>query len=279
MSSTDTATSNSDRWKALAGTLIFHGVILLVFILIVFRNPDPPLYSDNAGIEVNFGYMDDGTGDIQPEPVKENVTAVQQQQQQQKQEIEEEVMTQEVEDAPEIAKKEIKKEIKKAPVVITPPKKEVPKQPAVDQKAMLKPKQKGGEGETGKPGDQGIEEGSTLSKNHGKNNGSGDHGDGDGKFGSGGNGSGYNFSLAGRSMRTPPKISDQSQEQGKVVVDITVDKNGNVVTASAPGRGSTTTSTNLVRKAKESAMKTKFSPSAQGVEEQRGTITFVFILR
>jgi periplasmic protein TonB len=80
-------------------------------------------------------------------------------------------------------------------------------------------------------------------------------------------------------MRVPPKISDQSQEQGKVVVDITVDKTGNVVTAGAPGRGSTTTSTNLVRKAKEAAMKTKFSPSAEGVEEQRGTITFVFILR
>jgi TonB family protein len=281
MSSTGTtATANSDRWKALAGTLVFHALIVLFFLLIVFQNPDPPLYSDNSGVEVNFGYMDEGTGDVQPEPVKEKNTAVPQQQQQQKQESEKEIMTQDVEDAPEIAKKEVKKEVKKTPVVVIPPKKEVPKEPTVNQNALYKPKKNGGEGETGKPGDQGIEEGSLYSKNHGTTMGSGDHGDGTGSHGNGGpGGNGYDFSLSGRSMRVPPKISDQSQEQGKVVVDITVDKTGNVVTASAPGRGSTTTSSNLVRKAKEAAMKTKFSPSSQGVEEQRGTITFVFILR
>ncbi len=276
-----TATSNSDRWKALAGTLIFHGLILLAFLLIVFTNPDPPLFSDNSGVEVNFGYMDEGTGEIQPEPDKEfNTPFPQQKQEEVKKEDEKELMTQDIEDAPEIAQKEVKKEIKKTPVVITTPKKEVPKQPVVNNNALYTKKKTGGEGETGKPGDQGIEEGSLYSKNHGNNMGSGDHGDGTGSHGNGGpGGNGYDFSLSGRSMRVPPKITDQSQEQGKVVVDITVDKNGNVVTASAPGRGSTTTSTNLVRKAKEAAMKTKFSPSPQGVEEQRGTITFAFILR
>ena len=276
-----TATSNSDRWKALAGTLIFHGLILLAFLLIVFTNPDPPLFSDNSGVEVNFGYMDEGTGDIQPEPDKEiNNPVPQQKQEEVKKEDDKELMTQDLEDAPEIAKKEVKKEVKKTPVVITTPKKEVQKQPVVNSNAIYTKKKTGSEGETGKPGDQGIEEGSLYSKKHGNNMGSGDHGDGTGSHGNGGpGGNGYDFSLSGRSMRVPPKITDQSQEQGKVVVDITVDKNGNVVTASAPGRGSTTTSTNLVRKAKEAAMKTKFSPSPQGVEEQRGTITFAFILR
>ncbi|MEP7263140.1 MAG: TonB family protein [Bacteroidota bacterium] len=276
-----TATSNSDRWKAFAGTLIFHGLILLVFFLIVFQNPDPPLFSDNSGVEVNFGFSEDGTGDIQPEPDKDLIKTTPQQQQKEKERVEEkDILTQDLEDAPEIAKKEVKKEVKKTPVVVTPPKKEVPKPPVVNANALYKPKKNGGEGETGKPGDQGIEEGSVYSKTHGTQNGSGDHGDGTGSHGNGGpGGNGYDFSLAGRNMRVAPKITDQSQEQGKVVVDITVDKNGNVVTASAPGRGSTTTSSNLVRKAKDSAMKTKFSPSAQGVEEQRGTITFVFILR
>lgn len=76
-----------------------------------------------------------------------------------------------------------------------------------------------------------------------------------------------------------PKVTDTSQDQGKVVIDVVVDKYGTVVTATGPGRGSTTTSTNLVRKAKEAALKTKFSNSPEGVEEQHGTITFVFILR
>jgi periplasmic protein TonB len=256
-------------------------LILLAFLLIVFTNPDPPLFSDNSGVEVNFGYMDEGTGDIQPEPDKEFNTPVPQQKQEEvNKEDDKELMTQDLEDAPEIAKKEVAKEIKKTPVVITQPKKELPKEPVVNTKAIYTKKKTGSEGETGKPGDQGIEEGSLYSKKHGNNMGSGDHGDGTGSHGDGGpGGNGINFSLSGRSMRVPPKITDQSQEQGKVVVDITVDKNGNVVTASAPGRGSTTTSTNLVRKAKDAAMKTKFSPSPQGVEEQRGTITFAFILR
>lgn len=274
------AAERNDRWKALAGTLIFHGLILLAFILIVFTNPEPPLYSDNSGVEVNFGYMEDGMGEIQPEPDKNLVKSVPQPQQQ-KAEPEKEIMTQELEDAPEMAKKaDPKKEVKKPPVVVTPPKKPEPPKPVVNETALYKPKKSGSEGETGKAGDQGIEEGSLYSKNHGTTMGSGDHGTGDGSHGTGGpGGKGYSFSLAGRGMRVPPKISDQSQEHGKVVIDITVDKNGNVLTASGPGRGSTTTSSNLLRKAKEAAMKTKFSPSPQGVEEQRGTITFVFILR
>lgn len=278
-----TVADRKDKWKALAGTFLFHGFILLAFFLIVFTNPDPPLFSDNAGVEVNFGYMDEGTGDVQPEPEKQLVTPAPQKEQQEKSvEAEKDVMTQEVEEAPAIAKKETpKKEIKKNTVVIEKPKKEQPKQPVVDQNALYKPKKKGGEGETGKPGDQGIEEGSLYSKTHGQNMGTGDHGTGTGNDGTGGNGDGkgYSFSLGNRSMRVPPNISDQSQEQGKVVVDITVDKLGNVLSASGPGRGSTTTSSNLVRKAKEAAMKSKFSPSPEGVEEQRGTITFVFILR
>ena len=272
-----------DKRKALAGTLLFHALIVLVFVLVVFTNPDPPMFSNNAGVEVNFGYMDEGMGEVQPEPDKTLATTTpQKEQQEQTKEVEKEVLTQDVEDAPEIAKKETpKKEVKKTPVIIEKPKKEQPKQPVVDQSALYKPKKKGGEGETGKAGDQGIEEGSMMSKNHGTNMGTGDHGDGTGKDGSGGNGDGkgYSFNLGDRSMRVAPHLTDQSQEQGKVVIDITVDKAGNVLSASGPGRGSTTTSSNLVRKAKEAAMKSKFSPSPQGVEEQRGTITFVFILR
>ena len=277
------AVEQKDKWRAFAGTLLFHALILLAFFLIVFTNPDPPLFSDNAGVEVNFGYMDEGMGEIQPEPDKQLVTtAPQKEQQQQTKQEEKEIITQEIEDAPEIMKKEtLKKEVKKNVVVIEKPKKDVPKQPVVDESALYKPKKKGGEGETGKPGDQGIEEGSLLSKTHGKNMGSGDHGDGTGKDGNGGNGDGkgISFNLGDRSMRIPPHLSDQSQEQGKVVIDITVDKEGNVLSANGPGRGSTTTSSNLLKKAKEAALRTKFSKSPQGVEEQRGTITFVFILR
>ena len=121
------AVEQKDKWRALAGTLLFHALILLAFFLIVFTNPDPPLFSDNAGVEVNFGYMDEGMGEIQPEPDKQLVTtAPQKEQQQQTKQEEKEIITQEIEEAPEIMKKEtLKKEVKKNVVVIEKPKKEV----------------------------------------------------------------------------------------------------------------------------------------------------------
>jgi hypothetical protein len=74
-------------------------------------------------------------------------------------------------------------------------------------------------------------------------------------------------------------VDDRSQEEGKIVIDIIVDKNGNVVRATDGGRGSTLNNATLKRKCKEAALKAKFSSSPAGVEEQKGTITFNFILR
>jgi len=85
--------------------------------------------------------------------------------------------------------------------------------------------------------------------------------------------------LTGRSWRKKPSLDDNSQETGKVVIEIVVDKNGNVTSANGPARGSTTQSPSLYQKAKQAALQAKFSPSADGVEEQRGTITFDFRVR
>mgnify|MGYP003346591612 CR=1 FL=1 len=52
-------------------------------------------------------------------------------------------------------------------------------------------------------------------------------------------------------------VNDNSQETGIVVITITVDKNGNVISANGPARGSTTTSANLLKKSKEAAEKMK----------------------
>jgi TonB family protein len=119
----------------------------------------------------------------------------------------------------------------------------------------------GNEGQTGKPGDQGRPDGSTDSKS---------------PVGTGKGDSGSSFDLAGRSMTRTPTLEDQSQETGKVVIAVIVDKDGNVTTANGPVRGSTTTAAVLVNKALKSAKEAKFSKSPSGVEEQRGTITFVF---
>jgi TonB family protein len=80
-------------------------------------------------------------------------------------------------------------------------------------------------------------------------------------------------------MLKNPQINDRSQETGKVVVDITVDKDGNVASAIPGGRGSTTTSAYLFKLAKEAAFKAKFNASPEDADIQKGTITFVFVVQ
>lgn len=81
-------------------------------------------------------------------------------------------------------------------------------------------------------------------------------------------------SLVGRKIIINPVISKDNKEQGKVVVEIVVDNNGNVVKANPNGRGTTTASSTLKQKAQQAAMSTKFNSSS--IEEQKGTITIIF---
>jgi len=89
---------------------------------------------------------------------------------------------------------------------------------------------------------------------------------GDSKFG---------FELGNRKMIAFPHFTSDTKEEGSVVVDVVVDKNGEVIEADPNGRGSTTSSTDLKNKARKMAMATKFNPN-QKIEEQRGTITINF---
>ena len=88
--------------------------------------------------------------------------------------------------------------------------------------------------------------------------------------------------LTGRNIRILPQLNEQYQEEGRVVLDISVDTKGNVVLAEGPARGSTTTNTSLLQKAKEIAYKTKFSeievPADAEVTFQKGTISITFVI-
>lgn len=79
-------------------------------------------------------------------------------------------------------------------------------------------------------------------------------------------------------MVSAPKIVDNSQKEGKVVVDIIVDKNGKVVKATPGGRGSTTTDRHLEKLAKEAAENTVFNAKPDAPIQQKGEMTFLFIL-
>jgi len=107
----------------------------------------------------------------------------------------------------------------------------------------------------------------------GKGNGEGT-GVGSGK----GPGSGPGYSLRGRKLLKRPEILDNSQEEGVVVVQILVDETGKVVSAVPGQRGSTTQSAYLYMLARQAAKTAQFSPSPEGIKEQKGTYTFVFRL-
>lgn len=83
------------------------------------------------------------------------------------------------------------------------------------------------------------------------------------------------FNLTDRTIIAVPDLENDTKEQGTVVVDIVVDKNGVVTEADPNGRGTSTGSTHLKAEAKRVALATKFNRN-QKFEEQRGTITIIF---
>ena len=110
--------------------------------------------------------------------------------------------------------------------------------------------------------------------------GSGQAGSPDGtQGGQGGNGkgNGAGYSLGGRSLRgTLPVPSYDSSKDGDVVVEIWVDRNGNVTEVKAPGKGSKNYDTNMVEAAKRAARQAHFNADPNATEKQYGTITYKF---
>lgn len=97
--------------------------------------------------------------------------------------------------------------------------------------------------------------------------------------GSAKSGNGNSWSLAGRSIvggMVSPKYN--VQEEGTVVVNIIVDKDGNVVTAEV-GRGTNIDNKQLLNAAVDAAKKTKFSPLKSGTNNQSGKMTYRFDLK
>ncbi|MGB2732882.1 MAG: energy transducer TonB [Saprospiraceae bacterium] len=116
-----------------------------------------------------------------------------------------------------------------------------------------------GKGNTGKTGNQGDPNGDPNADNlKGISTGSGNVGGG----------------LDGRGVKFEPQIQENSQKTGRVVVNVCVDGNGNVISAKYTQKGSTTTDATLRQIAEDSAKKFKFTASA--IDQQCGTITIDF---
>jgi len=116
-------------------------------------------------------------------------------------------------------------------------------------------------------GNQGVPTGDSNSDNYGP-----------GGSGSGSKGSGVSFSLSGRTASSLPKPKYPGNDEGVVVVKVTVDKFGNVTTAEPGKSGTTISDTKFWEEAKQAALKAKFNSDDNAPAFQQGTITYKFIL-
>lgn len=257
---------DKDKLRGIAGTVFFHALLLLVLIFMALRTPLP--LPEEAGVEVNLGYSDEGMGLIQPlEAALQSAASPPAT----PKEDPDDYVTEDTEETPAI--KPVVKE--KPKPVETPAVKPSPKtqpqtepQPVVNPNAIYKGKQGsatqgGNEGITGKPGDQGKPTGDPNAS---------------GYDGSGGSGGGVSFDLSGRNSRQIPAPPKTFRERGIVVVTIYVNRAGDVTRISAPAKGSTTSSEQLIGLAERAARQAKFNPKADAAEEQKGTITYIFEL-
>lgn len=99
------------------------------------------------------------------------------------------------------------------------------------------------------------------------------------KYGPGGGlGNGVSFSLDGRSATALPKPYYPGNEEGVVVVQVTVDKTGRVTKAEPGVKGSNTTDPELIAAAKKAALQARFNADEKAPAYQTGTITYRFVL-
>lgn len=131
-------------------------------------------------------------------------------------------------------------------------------------------------GGTGTGGGRGSGMGTGTGSGSGSGSGSGT-GSGSGSGNGSGVGSGSGFSLSGRYLIGQlPRPAYNADVEGRVVIRITVDRDGKVTTATYEQEGSTTNHGDLVAEARKAAMNARFT--ASDADLQTGTITYIFRL-
>ena len=179
--------------------------------------------------------------------------------QQQPSQSKEEIVTQNDEEAPSLEKPKNTKPKQEKPA-------EEPK-PTVNQRALFKgnnnPQAGGSEGITGQPGDQGNPNGLADIKKY---------------DGNGGKGNGPGYDLGGRGAKSLHRPNDDFSEEGIVVVDIWVNRQGKVTRAEVATKGTTVINSDMRQKAKQAALRSSFASDPNAPEEQHGTITYTFVI-
>lgn len=253
-------TGRRAAWIATAVYVAIWGVLMF---LVVFPAPEKPEFGN--GMLIDFGMMEDAGGrDDTPASELDAATASPESTPQ----ATEQMLTADDEDAPVIEQQ--KRE--EASTTVSDQRTTRPaeqSQPAperkVNPKAMYPGRTVGStstsEGQTEGQGNQGEEGGSPAGSHEGS---------GQGDISVGGD-------LIGRTKRewVVKPVYPPINEEGKVVVEVTVRADGSVISARCLSMGTTTSKVVLQNAALEAARKTRFLPS-ETHELQTGTITYIF---
>ena len=277
------------------GALLVHVAVIALLILVSFTVPQPD--EDAGGIPVMMGNVDAARGFDDPSLVDVDVLdeeAPAPAQTQPELPSEQDLLTQTEEETVTLKPKteEPKKETVK-PKEVVKPKKPVKKpekteaEKAAEAKRLAEAKaereRKAAEEAARKKVAGAFGKGSQMTGNKGTSaSGTGTEGSKEGnsstgaKTGTGGYGT---FDLGGRSLGTGslPKPAYNVQEEGRVVVNITVNPAGQVVATSINPQTNTVNS--VLRKAAEDAARKARFNTVDGVTNQTGTITYYFNLR
>lgn len=273
------ATQQSINIKASVWTVAVHVVLLLLFFFIKYNTiTEQPL--QELGMEVNLGTDADGSGTDQPmvaeDPAPDNreannvIVATPQETN-----TEKEVLKTEEPDAPVINTKPVRntvvtekpKQTTKTNTQTTQPAQPKPQQPRYvynggtgrggNSAATNKPGT--GEGNTTGSGDRGVPGGTPGASNY---------------TGTPGRG-GISHTIRGRSIIAFPPPEADYKEGGKVVIRVTVNKDGEIVGKQVKSFSNAEIKNIALRKLD----KVKFSKRTDSDEEQFGDITFVFKTR
>ena len=273
---------NKDDLYSLLGSVGFHLLILLVLSLTILSTVVP---EEDSGVLVNFGNVDEAAGTFEPlntgqEPMEETTPpppptpAVET--------AKEELVTQDVEESVALAEaKKKKEEQRKKEEAIKREQDRIQKEKLEQQRLADAQRQKelaiknkvAGAFGAGSAAGSSQGSGETGSGNQGSPFGNSDHGANDGVGGYG------SFSLNGRSIGAGglPRPEYLGQDEGRIVIDITVDPKGNVISATIAKR-TTIDNASMRRSALEAAWRAKFN-SISGSNNQSASITYRYSLR
>jgi hypothetical protein len=295
--------------KAATYTSITCVLLFIIFFFLKWTLPEiaPPVMEE--GIEVNLGNSDAGLGDVAPQIPGEPAAAkeeaysppapsappppVAQEENIQGDENEEEDAPVVNKDPKPIVRKTTpapvtpKQRVVERPVANTTPAKPQKNTPPVSNPTPAPPQPKAiyKGGNSNGPGGNGADSYNGV-RNQGIAGGRGDQGSPNGNPNSdsykgnaanGNSGVRIKSGLSGRRFTRLPSFEDDFNENAKVAVDIKVDQNGNVVSASVNPRGTTTTNGTIRSIATRKAMQLKLN--AGDDDEQTGTILFDFKLK